>query len=161
METEKLAEYIVETLAKKNMTIATAESCTGGMVASAVVDYPGASKVFMDGMVTYSNEAKMKFLGVKSDTLEKHGAVSHETAKEMCEGIARVSGTDVGISTTGVAGPGGGTPQKPVGTVYIGITVNKKTVTKHLELKGTRTEIRKQTTYILLNELKNILNEGE
>ena len=155
MEEEKLVEYIVTELEKRKMTISTAESCTGGMVASTIVDYPGASAVFMDGIVTYSNEAKMKFLGVEVDTLEKHGAVSHETAKEMCEGAARVSKTDIGISTTGIAGPGGGTPEKPVGTVYIGITISGDTFTKHLRLGGSRTEIRRRATYELLNELKN------
>lgn len=155
MDTAKTVEYIVETLAKKGLTIATAESCTGGMAASTIIDYPGASSVFMNGIVSYSNNAKMKFLGVKAETLEKYGAVSAQTAAEMCEGTARVSGTDIGISTTGVAGPGGGTPEKPVGTVYIGIHTPSGTFTKLLQLSGTRAEIRRQTTEILLDELKN------
>ncbi len=158
MDTAKTAEYveyIVETLTKNGLTLAAAESCTGGMVSSAIVDYPGASNVFLDGIVSYSNEAKMKFLGVKSETLEKYGAVSSQTAQEMCEGAARESGADIGISTTGVAGPGGGTPEKPVGTVWIGIHTPNGTETKLLQLSGTRTEIREQTTEILLGELKN------
>ncbi|MBR6401633.1 MAG: CinA family protein [Firmicutes bacterium] len=153
MDINKSVEYIVKTLEGKKMTLSAAESCTGGMVSSVIVDYAGASAVFMDGIVSYSNEAKMKFLGVSPQTLEKYGAVSAQTAEEMCRGVSRESKTDIGISTTGVAGPGGGTPQKPVGTVYIGICINGRVKTKLLELKGSRTEIRQQTTQILLNDL--------
>ena len=154
MERIEIVKYIVNTLEKAGMTLSAAESCTGGMVSSSVVDYPGASSVFMDGIVTYSNEAKMKFLGVSSETLEKYGAVSSETAAEMCSGVAKVSGTDIGISTTGVAGPGGGTAEKPVGLVYIGICIRGEVYTERLMLDGDRTEIRRQTTEILLTRLK-------
>lgn len=158
-ESLSLTEYIVKALEKNGLTLAAAESCTGGMVSSAIVDYAGASAVFLSGIVSYSNEAKMRFLGVKSDTLDKFGAVSAETAAEMCEGTAKAIGADIGISTTGVAGPGGGSAEKPVGLVYIGIYFNSKTYTKRLDLKGSRTEIREQTTLILLNELKNIIDK--
>lgn len=157
MEVGKTVEYIVTRLAEKGLTLSSAESCTGGMVSSAIVDYPGASAVFMCGIVSYSNAAKMKFLGVRPETLEKHGAVSAETAEEMCRGAAEAGGTDVGISTTGIAGPGGGTPKKPVGTVYIGIYFKGAVKTKLLKLSGSRTEIRQQTTQTLLNELKDII----
>ena len=159
MDNYSCVESIVKKLEQKGLTISAAESCTGGMVSSAIVDYPGASAVFMDGVVSYSNEAKMKFLGVKKETLEKYGAVSHQTAEEMCRGVSLNSNTDIGISTTGVAGPGGGTPEKPVGTVYIGICVKGSVKTRLLQLSGTRTEIRQQTTNILLNELNNILDK--
>ena len=158
MDTLATVEYIVTTLTQKGLTLSSAESCTGGMVASTIVDYPGASNVFMCGIVSYSNDAKMKFLGVKPETLQQHGAVSAETAAEMCAGVARASGTNIGISTTGIAGPGGATPTKPVGTVYLGICINGEVKTRHLQLTGTRTEIRQQTTKTLLDDLKSAID---
>ena len=118
-------EFVLgEILLKRNLTISTAESCTGGFLAGTLINYPGISSAFLEGVVTYTNEAKMKRIGVKAETLEKYGAVSHETAGEMARGVAFTSGTDIGISTTGIAGPGGGTEEKPVGLVYIGIFIN-------------------------------------
>lgn len=131
---ETLVSSIMKILKEKHWTLATAESCTGGMVASRIVDYPGASECFVNGMVTYTNESKSRLLDVKPDTLEKWGAVSYQTAEEMCLGAAKVSGTNIGISTTGVAGPGGGTPEKPVGLVYIGVAVNGRAVTERLDI---------------------------
>ena len=157
MEQIEIVEYIVKKLEKNSLTLSAAESCTGGLVSSAVVDYAGASSVFADGIVTYSNAAKMQFLGVRPETLEAHGAVSPETAEEMCRGVAKVSKTDIGLSTTGIAGPGGGTPEKPVGLVYIGIYMDGTARTKKLMLNGSRTEIRTQTVYILLSWLKELL----
>ncbi len=154
-DTYKNVENIVNILTKKGLTLSAAESCTGGMVSSAIVDYPGASNVFIDGIVSYANEAKMKFLGVKSDTLEKYSAVSPQTAEEMCRGVALRSNTDIGISTTGYAGPVGGTKEDPVGTVYIGIYIKGKVYTERLSLSGTRTEVRQRATEILLERLVN------
>ena len=121
----------------KGMTLSSAESCTGGMFAAAVTDIPGISSVFQRGLVTYSNEAKIEELGVSSETLEKFGAVSRETAVEMVEGLKRVSGSDICISVTGIAGPGGGTPEKPVGLVYIGFIFGDKKLCKEVRMKDT------------------------
>ena len=129
---------VSEMLIEKNLTISTAESCTGGLVSATLINYPGISSVFIEGCVTYSNESKINRLGVNPHTLEVHGAVSEETAREMAEGIAKNFNTNVAISTTGIAGPGGGTSDKPVGLVYIGIYVNgKPTVSKYI-LPGNR-----------------------
>lgn len=119
---ENLRYEIIELLRLKNLTLASAESCTGGLVAKMITDVAGCSDVFEGGVVSYSNNVKMKLLGVKPETLEKHGAVSGETAKEMALGVRRACMADIGISTTGIAGPTGGTAEKPVGTVYIGIS---------------------------------------
>ena len=108
-------------LIERGITVSCAESCTGGKFAAALTDISGISQVFDRGIVTYSNAAKIQELGVKSETLAEHGAVSEETAKEMAVGIRRVSGSDIGISVTGIAGPDGGTDEKPVGLVYIGL----------------------------------------
>ena len=138
---------VVSRLVDGNYTVSTAESCTGGMIASTIVDVPGASDCFNEGYVTYSNEAKMKNLGVKDSTLLAHGAVSIETATEMAKGVRVKAKSDFGLSSTGIAGPGGGSPQKPVGLVFIACAYgdNKCTV-KELHLKGNRTEVRKSAT---------------
>ncbi|MDF2520065.1 MAG: cinA [Clostridia bacterium] len=136
-------EYVVYKLLKeKHMTVAFAESCTGGMISGRMTNVSGVSAVFMDGIVTYSNEAKMKFLNVKEETLNKFGAVSSETAIEMATGIKRVSGTDVGVSVTGIAGPEGGSAEKPVGLFYIGIAVRDKVEAHRFLFPSSREKIR-------------------
>ena len=120
---EELVQVVCRKLMEKGLTLSSAESCTGGKFAAAVTDIPGISAVFQRGLVTYSNQAKMDELGVKAETLEKYGAVSEETAMEMVEGLRRVSGSDVCVSVTGIAGPGGGSDAKPVGLVYIGLSL--------------------------------------
>ncbi|KZL90143.1 competence/damage-inducible protein A [Clostridium magnum] len=152
-----LEEVIAEILLSKNLTISTAESCTGGLIASRLVDYPGVSSVFLEGAVTYSNEAKISRLKVKKETLENFGAVSEETAREMAEGIAKTAGTDIGLSTTGIAGPGGGTPEKPVGLVYVGLSINGNAQVKKLELSGNREMIRRRTAIAALDWLRREL----
>ena len=119
---ENLCYEIIELLRIKNLTLSSAESCTGGLISKMITDVAGCSDVFEGGVVSYSNDVKMKLLGVKPQTLEKHGAVSAETAKEMALGVRLACMADIGISTTGIAGPTGGTKEKPVGTVYIGIS---------------------------------------
>ena len=149
-----LEETVAKLLVEKNLTIAVSESCTGGMVSSMLIDYPGISQVFMEGCVTYSNEAKMSRLGVKKETLDNFGAVSTETAIEMAKGVAMNLKTNVGLSTTGIAGPGGGTTEKPVGLVYIGLYINGKTKVKKLNLAGSREKIRVKATKEALNFLR-------
>ena len=142
---------IIENLIEKGIVVATAESCTGGMISSTITDVPGSSAIFGYGMVTYSNDAKMKILGVKEDTLKQFGAVSKETAYEMAEGLKNVSYADVAVSVTGIAGPGGGSEEKPVGLVYMGIATEKGISTKKNLFNGDRDEIRKQTVHTALN----------
>lgn len=157
-----LESVVAELLINKKMTISTSESCTGGLLAGTLIEYPGISSVFMDGVVSYSNESKMYRLGVKEETLEKYGAVSHETAAEMAKGIAETAGTNIGISTTGIAGPGGGSPEKPVGLVYVGICINGNVKTKEMYFAGTREKIRGRAVYGALNWLrKELLNLDE
>jgi nicotinamide-nucleotide amidase len=159
-EDEDSLEKVVATmLCDKKMTIATAESCTGGLLAASFVSYPGVSEVFMEGAVTYSNEAKISRLGVKEETLGKYGAVSKETAEEMAMGIAKTARTDIGVSTTGIAGPGGGTEEKPVGLVYIGLYIKGKTIVKKFNFNGDREQVRRRATLNALNMIrKELLN---
>lgn len=152
-----IEDVVAKLLIENKYTVSTAESCTGGMIASTLINYPGISEVFMEGAVTYSNEAKHKRLGVKNETLEKYGAVSEETAREMAIGIAKKANTDVSIVTTGIAGPGGGTEEKPVGLVYIGVYVKGKVkVEKHI-FKGNRSKVRNQATITALDTLRRCL----
>ena len=150
---------LVQVLIEKNMTIASAESCTGGLFASHIVDVPDASKVLNASVVTYSNDAKEKYARVSNETLDKFGAVSEQVAGEMAEGIAKETGANVGISFSGVAGPTGGTPEKPVGTVCVGCYIDGKlwTHTFHLDPTLTRTEIRKQSASLMSERLVEIL----
>ena len=138
---------------EKPLTISTAESCTGGMIASKLIEVPGISTNFIEGIVSYSNEAKIKRLKVKKETLEKYGAVSEEVAREMLAGLK----TDIGISTTGIAGPDGGTKNKPVGLVYIGIKVKDEMKVFKRELKGDRNKIRQRAMMHALYNLLKIL----
>ena len=134
---------VVEELKSKKMIITTAESCTGGMIASRIVNVPGASAVFKQGYITYCDEAKISILGVKADTLEKYHAVSRETAAQMAEGGARTARADIWIAVTGVAGPDK-EDGMPVGLVYIGLFIYDKTYVKEFHFSGSRTEIRNQ-----------------
>ena len=124
---EQLNETVVRLLTERKQTFVLAESCTGGYVANRITDVPGASEVFLSGLVTYSNESKQKLLGVRAETLAQHGAVSEPTAREMAEGARKLFDADFAIAVTGIAGPGGGTPEKPVGTVFIALATAKHT----------------------------------
>jgi len=152
-----IEEVVAQMLIEKKLTIATAESCTGGLLAGKLINYPGISAVFMEGAVTYSNESKMKRLGVRKETLEKFGAVSEQTACEMAQGIARNAGTDIGLSVTGIAGPDGGTDQKPVGLVYVGLYIKGEVKVKKLSLWGNRQNIRNRTVLQALDWLRREL----
>ena len=152
-----LAKIILNKLASKDQTLAIAESCTGGLLASAFVDIPGSSQVLLEGAVTYGNKSKINRLGIQEDLLATHGAVSPQVAAAMAEGISRTSGADIGISTTGIAGPDGGTDEKPVGLVYIGLYIaGQGTQTKELRLIGDRNEIRARAVVGALDMLRNM-----
>ncbi|MBR1816426.1 MAG: CinA family protein [Lachnospiraceae bacterium] len=152
---EQLVKYLIE----NKMTITTAESCTGGMIASTIVNVPGASWVLNEAHVTYANEAKTKILGVKKETLETYGAVSEETAHEMAEGAVKAADADCAIAVTGVAGPDGGTDEKPVGTVYAGYYVNDRIVVERYNFDGDRYEVRRQTADKTISRLYELLTE--
>lgn len=145
MINEKILKNISIELKKRNLTIATAESCTGGLVAHAITNVSGSSDYFERGIVSYSNKAKMELLDVPEDVLKKFGAVSKEVAKIMAEKVRKKSKVDIGLSTTGIAGPTGGTPEKPVGLVYIGLSIKDKTIVKKIQFKGNRLENKEST----------------
>lgn len=152
-----MEEVVAKILVERNLTVSTAESCTGGLVAAKFINYPGISSVFLDGAVTYSNEAKMHRLNVKEETLDKFGAVSEETAREMAEGIAKTSGTDIGLSTTGIAGPDGGSEEKPVGLVYVGLYIKGNVFVKKLQLSGERNKVRNRAAVSAIDYLRRKL----
>lgn len=151
-----LARTVVEHLAKKGLTVATAESCTGGMVASTIISVPGSSAVIGSSFVTYSNEAKTLILGVPEADITACGAVSEVVARKMAQGVRHVSAADVGVAATGIAGPEGGTDGKPVGLVYIAVATPGRIICKRLLLSGGRNKVRKKTTKEIL---KLILEE--
>lgn len=140
-----LEEQVVSLLAEKGLTVTTAESCTGGLIAGTLVNVSGASDVLNEGYVTYSNEAKERLVGVRRETLERYGAVSRQTAEEMAVGAAVSASANAALSATGIAGPGGGTVEKPVGLVYIGCFLNGTTVVKECRFRGTRMDNRLHT----------------
>ena len=154
-DNDRLEKKVVELLKKLNMNISTAESCTGGMLASKLIDVPGISEVFYEGVVSYSNEAKINRLGVRKEILDKYGAVSEEVAKEMVMGLT----TDVALSTTGIAGPDGGSEDKPVGLVYMGIRIKDKIYVEKRVFRGDRNKVRERTVSHTLFTLIKILNE--
>lgn len=153
-EDNTIEQVLVKLLLEKNITIGTVESCTGGMIASRLVSCSGVSQVFLEGAVTYSNEAKMRTVNVKKETLDRYGAVSEETAREMAEGIAKRAGADIGVSTTGIAGPDGGTDEKPVGLVYIGIYYKGKTEAYRYVFNGNRNKVRNRATVTALDKVR-------
>lgn len=153
-----MEQALVKALCAAKKTMVTAESCTGGMIASKIVNVSGASDVFLEGCVTYSNAAKMRTLGVKAETLEKFDAVSRETALEMAEGARKRADADYAVSVTGLAGPGGGTPEKPVGTVWLGLATREGVQARLLQLHGNRERIR---TLAALNAMHWVLETVE
>ena len=152
---EELVQQLATKLTEKGWMLATAESCTGGMIAAACTDLAGSSQWFDRGFVTYSNEAKTEMLGVPAELIEKHGAVSEEVVRAMAEGAIRHSRAQVSIAVTGIAGPGGGSKEKPVGTVWVGWCVDGNTLTNCLHLDGRRATIRTST---LTNALQYLLH---
>ena len=145
-----LETEIVERLLKKHYTVTTAESCTGGLLAGRILNVPGASDVYHEGYITYSNESKERLLGVSQETLKTYGAVSRQTAEEMARGAAKAANADVGLSTTGIAGPGGGTLEKPVGLIYVGCYIGGKAYVEECHFSGTREENRRDAVEAVL-----------
>ncbi len=152
-----LEEAVVELLKEKNMTVTTAESCTGGLLAGRIMNVAGASAVYNEGYITYSNDAKEKLLGVSEDTLKVSGAVSADTAAEMAAGAAKAAGADAALSVTGIAGPDGGSKEKPVGLVYVGCFVNGKVRTEEFRFTGNREKNRDYAVVRALTVLREEL----
>ena len=149
---------VVRILTKKKLTVSFAESCTGGLLASTLTSISGSSKVFNMGLITYSNNAKVKLLKVPKKTITKYGAVSHETCLSMVENLSKISKSNISISITGVAGPNGGTKQKPVGLVYVGLKKGRKTIIKKNLFKNKgRIFIQKATVKKVLKMVVNIV----
>ena len=156
-EKKTLEESVVDLLRDKNMILTCAESCTGGALAARIVNVSGASDVFKQGFITYANKAKRKYLMVKKSTLKMHGAVSEKTAKEMAKGGCFVTGSDACVAITGIAGPGGGTPDKPVGLVYIGCCVDGHLTVREYHFNGNRSKIREQAVVYALTQLRDCI----
>lgn len=158
---EQTAQSVVHTLSRRNMTVTTVESCTGGMVASAITSVAGSSAVFHQGFVTYCDEAKHHLVGVRKRTLRRDTAVSAQTAKEMAEGGGRRSKADIGISLTGYAGPPSGDEKEEVGLVFIGCCVRGKTWVKECHFAGDRTQVRKSACMYALLMAQKLLGMGQ
>ena len=157
-DVHKLVESLSITLKEQNLMLATAESCTGGLIASAITERPGSSAVFERGFVTYSNQSKQDMLSVCAETLETYGAVSSQTAEEMAVGALKNSKANLAVSVTGIAGPDGGSEEKPVGSVYIGLANANRSRSIKKRLEGNRTTIRNKTLILALNELIKFIN---
>ncbi|MBM7581461.1 nicotinamide-nucleotide amidase [Caldicoprobacter guelmensis] len=159
VDDDRLETVVARLLKEKGLTLAVAESCTGGLISNLLTDVPGISENLIETCVTYSNQAKMNRLGVKPETLEVYGAVSPQTAQEMAEGIAKTSGADIGLAVTGIAGPSGGSPEKPVGLVYIAIAMNGQVEVKRFQNQGDRKRIKLSTANTALDLLRRKLLE--
>lgn len=155
-----IEETLGRLLRKRRLTIATAESCTGGLIADRLTDVPGSSDYFVGGLVAYSDAAKMQLLGVARRTLNAWGAVSEQTAKEMAAGACQRFGTQVAVSASGIAGPGGGSRAKPVGLVYVCCRVNGRTLVEPHLFNGTRRKVKEESATAALELCRRVL-EGE
>ena len=156
---EKLEEVVGKLLTERKMTLALGESCTGGLVAHRLTNVPGSSSYVLGGIIAYSNEAKERLLGVRHETLEEHGAVSAETAIEMARGARATLGADVGLSVTGIAGPSGGTPDKPVGLVYVALAAGSVERVERFVWNGDREGNKVQSAEAALALLREYLSE--
>jgi PncC family amidohydrolase len=159
-ELKKTLEVRVgEILSQRGLRLAVAESCTGGLISHLVTNVAGSSVYFLGGMIAYANEAKVHLLGVHQETLDKFGAVSSETVIEMARGVRNTLSADIGISVSGIAGPGGGTPEKPVGTVWIGLSTPKEELARHFHWTGNRLDVKEQSARAALMLLLEYLQK--
>ena len=158
MSDEPLEIRLGELLRKRGLCLAVAESCTGGLIGHRITNVAGSSTYFIGGVISYANEAKTRLLGVRRETLEKHGAVSWETVLEMARGVRGALAADVGLAVSGIAGPGGGTPDKPVGTVWIGLSTPDKEQAWCYQLEGDRVQIKEGAAERALGHLVEYLN---
>ncbi|WP_276685767.1 nicotinamide-nucleotide amidohydrolase family protein, partial [Slackia piriformis] len=140
-----VAQRVIDAARERSLTLATAESCTGGLISAALTDVPGSSEAVLGGIVSYANEVKRDSLGVSEEVLSKHGAVSEQTACAMAKGAREALGADIAVSVTGIAGPGGAVPGKPVGTVWIGVSCAQGTAAQLHHFEGDRDAVRAQT----------------
>ena len=152
-----MIDEVIAYLIDNKITVATAESCTAGLIAARIGDVSGVSEIFSEGYVTYSNEAKEKNLGVSHEALEKFGAVSEEVARQMAEGVCKRTGARLGLSATGIAGPTGGTDEKPVGLVYMGVCLDGVTTVVREVFTGSRAQVRAKTVEAVFAEVKKRL----
>jgi nicotinamide-nucleotide amidase len=157
LDSTTLEQAVVQRLIETGKTVAVAESCTGGMLGARLTETPGSSAAFLGGILSYSNEAKAELLGVDRELLVTHGAVSAPVAKAMAQGARERLGADIGISITGVAGPDGGTPEKPVGLVYIGVARGEKVRAVENHFIGIRADVRRRSTQMALQLLRETL----
>lgn len=155
----EIEEKIGRILKEKGLKIAVAESCTGGLISSRITNISGASEYFEAGFITYSNKAKTSFLSVREEVINRYGAVSYETARLMAEGVRNIAGVDIGVSVTGIAGPAGGTLEKPVGTVFVGLATGEGAFVRKFSFTGSRLEIKQQTSEAALTFVANYLQE--
>ena len=158
-ERERLPDMVGQMLCTKGYTISCAESCTGGLLTSTLTDVPGSSAYVMGSVVSYSNDVKSRILHVAEETLAAHGAVSPETARAMAEGVRNLMQTDVGVGITGIAGPGGGSPEKPVGLVYIAVSTLGKTSVEKNVFSGVRAEIKRAAVNKALAMVQEMIRE--
>ena len=150
-------KIIIKKLLKRNISISIAESCTGGLLSSKFTSIPGISKIFNVGLITYSNKSKSSLLKISSNDLKKYGAVSHQTAVLMVKNLQRLTKSRLCISTTGIAGPSGGTKVKPVGLIYFGIKYKNKTMILEKKFKGTRIQIQQKTIKAIFSTLEKLI----
>lgn len=158
---EQVDVQVGDLLKDGSLSLAVAESCTGGLISHKITNVPGSSDYFERAVVSYSNRSKLELLDVKEDTLYDHGAVSEAVAAEMAEGVKELAGTEAGLSTTGIAGPGGGTEEKPVGLVYVGIAVEETTRIKKFLFQGDRWENKESAATKALESLVAFLSEED
>jgi nicotinamide-nucleotide amidase len=154
---ETMEEVVGRLLRESGKTLAVAESCTSGMLGMTITRVPGSSDYFRGGVLCYSNDAKMRLCGVAPETLAAHGAVSAETAEELARGVRSALGSDIGISITGIAGPGGGSAEKPVGLVYVGLADGAHSESRHRVMPGDRESVRERSAYLALSWLRRHL----
>lgn len=154
-----MGEVLGEMLREKHLTLSVAESCTGGLIGHLLTNVPGSSDYFLGGMIVYSNEAKIGLLDVSSKTLEQYGAVSDPTVQEMAKGVKKQLDSDIGLAVSGIAGPDGGSEEKPVGTVYVGLAANDKVFSGKYRFQGTRGQIKHNTAMMALDWVRRYLHE--